>query len=54
MRYITGKVLKAFKIIFAFFNWEEVLYLINFDRWSLYVMYVVMCLFVLNLNVMMV
>ena len=52
-RYTTGKVPKAFKIIPALSNWEEVLYLTNPDRWSPHAMYVATRLFASNLNVTM-
>ena len=52
-RYTTGKVPKAFKIIPALSNWEEVLYLTNPDRWSPHAMYAATRLFASNLNVTM-
>ena len=52
-RYTTGKVPKAFKVIPALSNWEEVLYLTNPDRWSPHAMYQATRLFASNLNVSM-
>ena len=50
-RYTTGKVPKAFKVIPALSNWEEVLYLTNPERWSPHAMYAATRLFASNLNV---
>jgi len=52
-RYTTGKVPKAFKVIPALSNWEEVLYITNPDRWSPHAMYQATRLFASNLNVSM-
>ena len=52
-RYTTGKVPKAFKIIPALGNWEEVLYLTNPEGWSPHAMYQATRLFASNLNVAM-
>ena len=49
-RYTTGKVPKAFKIIPALSNWEEVLYLTNPEKWSPHAMYQATRLFASNLN----
>jgi len=52
-RYTTGKVPKAFKVIPALGNWEEVLYLTNPESWSPHAMYQATRLFASNLNVSM-
>ena len=52
-RYTTGKVPKAFKVIPALGNWEEVLYLTNPENWSPHAMYQATRLFASNLNVSM-
>jgi len=49
-RYTVGKIPKAFKIIPALANWEEVLYLTNPDKWSPHAMYQATRLFASNLN----
>ena len=49
-RYTVGKIPKAFKIIPALANWEEVLYLTNPDAWSPHAMYQATRLFASNLN----
>ena len=45
-----GKIPKAFKIIPALSNWEEVLYLTNPDKWSPHAMFQATRLFASNLN----
>ena len=49
-RYTVGKIPKAFKIIPALANWEEVLYLTNPSAWSPHAMYQATRLFASNLN----
>lgn len=49
-RYTTGKVPKAFKVIPALQNWEEVLYLTSPERWSPHAVFVATRLFASNLN----
>ena len=49
-RYTVGKIPKAFKIIPALANWEEVLYLTNPNAWSPHAMYQATRLFASNLN----
>ena len=49
-RYTVGKIPKAFKIIPALSNWEEVLYLTNPDKWSPHAMFQATRLFASNLN----
>ena len=49
-RYTTGKIPKAFKIIPALSNWEEVLYLTSPEKWSPHAMYQATRLFASNLN----
>ena len=49
-RYTVGKIPKAFKIIPALANWEEVLYLTNPGAWSPHAMYQATRLFASNLN----
>eukprot|EP00898_Chlorokybus_atmophyticus_P008252 jgi/Chlat1/8428/Chrsp80S07844 len=49
-RYTAGKVPKAFKIIPALTNWEEILYLTQPDDWSPNAMYQATRLFASNLN----
>ena len=49
-RYTVGKIPKAFKIIPALSNWEEVLYLTNPEKWSPHAMYQATRLFASNLN----
>ena len=49
-RYTTGKFPKAFKIIPALSNWEEVLWLTRPDTWSPHAMYQATRLFSSNLN----
>lgn len=48
--YTSGKIPKAFKIIPALTNWEEVLYFTNPDEWSAPAMYQATRLFASNLN----
>ena len=52
-RYTTGKIPKAFKVIPALSNWEEVLYITDPERWSPHAMYAATRLFASNLNVAM-
>ncbi len=49
-RYTTGKFPKAFKIIPALSNWEEVLWLTRPDTWSPHAMFQATRLFASNLN----
>lgn len=49
-RYTSGKVPKAFKIIPALANWEEVLYLTSPEAWSPLAMYSATRLFASNLS----
>jgi essential nuclear protein 1 len=49
-RYRAGKVPKAFKIIPALRNWEEVLMITNPEKWSPHAMYVATKIFASNLN----
>ena len=49
-RYTTGKFPKAFKIIPALSNWEEVLWLMRPDTWSPHAMFQATRLFASNLN----
>ena len=49
-RYTVGKIPKAFKIIPALSNWEEVLYLTNPEKWSPHAMFQATRLFASNLN----
>ena len=49
-RYRAGKVPKAFKIIPALRNWEEVLLLTNPEKWSSQAMFVATKIFASNLN----
>ena len=49
-RYTVGKIPKAFKIIPALSNWEEVLYLTAPEKWSPHAMYQATRLFASNLN----
>mmetsp|Transcript_39902 Transcript_39902/g.55467 ORF Transcript_39902/g.55467 Transcript_39902/m.55467 type:complete len:455 (+) Transcript_39902:22-1386(+) len=49
-RYKAGKVPKAFKIIPALNNWEEVLYMTSPDSWSPHAMFQATRLFASNLN----
>ena len=49
-RYTTGKFPKAFKIIPALANWEEVLWLTRPDTWSPHAMFQATRLFASNLN----
>eukprot|EP00126_Sphaerothecum_destruens_P005956 Sdes_comp19136_c0_seq1m9865 len=49
-KYRSGKLPKAFKIIPALSNWEEILYLTNPDEWSAASMYQATKLFASNLN----
>ena len=49
-RYTTGKFPKAFKIIPALSNWEEVLWLTRPDTWSSHAMFQATRLFASNLN----
>lgn len=49
-RYTSGKLPKAFKVIPALTNWEEVLYLTRPDRWTPQAMYAATRIFASNLN----
>eukprot|EP00594_Rhizosolenia_setigera_P020234 CAMPEP_0178960122 /NCGR_PEP_ID=MMETSP0789-20121207/12758_1 /TAXON_ID=3005 /ORGANISM="Rhizosolenia setigera, Strain CCMP 1694" /LENGTH=481 /DNA_ID=CAMNT_0020643375 /DNA_START=79 /DNA_END=1524 /DNA_ORIENTATION=- len=49
-RYTSGKLPKAFKVIPALSNWEEVLYLTRPDLWTPQAMYAATRLFASNLN----
>eukprot|EP00854_Cymbomonas_tetramitiformis_P012300 gene12300-14527_t len=49
-RYKSGKVPKAFKIIPALSNWEEVLHMTNPEGWTPHAMYQATRLFASNLN----
>ncbi|QDZ17973.1 bystin [Chloropicon primus] len=49
-RYKSGSVPKAFKIIPNLSNWEEILYITDYDSWSVQAMYQATRLFASNLN----
>lgn len=49
-RYTSGKLPKAFKVIPALTNWEDVLYLTRPDRWTPQAMYAATRIFASNLN----
>ena len=49
-RYKSGKLPKAFKIIPAFSNWEEILFLTNPAAWTPHAMFKATRIFASNLN----
>ncbi len=49
-RYRSGKIPKAFKVIPALSNWEDILYLTDPDNWSAAAMYQATRIFASNLN----
>eukprot|EP00216_Chloropicon_sp_CCMP2111_P003102 CAMPEP_0198239396 /NCGR_PEP_ID=MMETSP1446-20131203/4811_1 /TAXON_ID=1461542 ORGANISM="Unidentified sp, Strain CCMP2111" /NCGR_SAMPLE_ID=MMETSP1446 /ASSEMBLY_ACC=CAM_ASM_001112 /LENGTH=451 /DNA_ID=CAMNT_0043921977 /DNA_START=3 /DNA_END=1358 /DNA_ORIENTATION=+ len=49
-RYKSGSVPKAFKVIPSLSNWEEVLYITNYEEWSVHAMYEATRIFASNLN----
>jgi 16S rRNA G1207 methylase RsmC len=49
-KWTSGKIPKAFKIIPALKNWEEVLFLTDPGKWSANAMYAATKLFASNLN----